>query len=163
MATLLHFVKCLGKNIQLPNQNRNISLSATTHLKEIIEKKEGNTLIVEAVIKPDKNNERLLKSKNGACLICSSGLDIKHTDVLILSQFLRKDGCILPRRITGLCKMQQKRISTLILMSQRAGLMPNTSSPNIYANPSKRTKWLKFNTYFDESTIKSRIYVPKTY
>lgn len=42
-------------------------------------------------------------------------------DVLILSQFLRADGCMLPRRITGLCKMQQKRIGTMVAMAQKAG------------------------------------------
>lgn len=55
------------------------------------------------------------------CALCSSGLDLKHTDVLILSQFLRSDGCMLPRRITGLCKPQQKRVSTLVAMAQKAG------------------------------------------
>lgn len=55
------------------------------------------------------------------CAICASGLDVKHTDVLILSQFVRSDGCMLPRRITGLCKKQQKRISSMVSMAQKAG------------------------------------------
>lgn len=42
-------------------------------------------------------------------------------DVLILSQFVRTDGCMLPRRITGLCKAQQKRIGTMVTMAQKAG------------------------------------------
>lgn len=45
----------------------------------VIEKKEGNTLTIEAVIKPDPYEGRFLKPKNGACPICSSGLNIKHT------------------------------------------------------------------------------------
>lgn len=42
-------------------------------------------------------------------------------DVLILSQFLRSDGCVLPRRITGLCSVQQKRLGPLVAMAQKAG------------------------------------------
>ena len=42
-------------------------------------------------------------------------------DVLILSQFVRSDGCMIPRRITGLCKMQQKKIGILVAMAQKAG------------------------------------------
>ncbi|XP_076659757.1 mitochondrial ribosomal protein S18A [Halictus rubicundus] len=156
MSALFRFVKNVGRNIQLPTQNRNISLSATSYLKEIIEKKEGNNLIIEAVIKPDENDSRFLKPKNGACPVCSSGLNIRHTDVLILSQFLRSNGSILPRRITGLCKIQQERISSMILMAQRAGLMPKKSPSGDYWDPLKRSKWKKFNTYYDEDTIKAK-------
>jgi small subunit ribosomal protein S18 len=42
-------------------------------------------------------------------------------DVLILSQFVRSDGCMLPRRITGLCRLQQKRVSNMVSMAQKAG------------------------------------------
>nr|XP_033337277.1 28S ribosomal protein S18a, mitochondrial [Megalopta genalis] len=156
MSALFWFVKNIGRNIQLPTQNRNISLSATTYLKEIIERKEGNNLIIEAVIKPDEKEKLFLKPKHGACPVCSAGLNIKHTDVLILSQFLRSDGCILPRRITGLCKVQQKRISTMILMAQSAGLMPKRCSKGKYYDPSNKGRWRKFNTYYDEETIRVR-------
>lgn len=156
MAGLFRIVRSLSKSIQLSGHNRNISLSASTRLKEITERKEGNTLIIDAHIVPDKHEERFLKPKNGACPICSSGLDIKHTDVLILSQFVRSDGYILPRRITGLCKIQQKRISSLIIMAQKAGLMPNLNPPGSHCDPSRRKKWKKFNTYYDETTIRAR-------
>ncbi|CAK9813905.1 28S ribosomal protein S18a, mitochondrial [Anthophora quadrimaculata] len=156
MAALYRVINCLGKNLLSIGQNRNISLSATTRLKEIIEKEEGDTLTIEAIIKEDKNDERFLKPKNGACPICSSGIDIKHTDVLILNQFVRSDGCILPRRITGLCKVQQKRISSLILMAQRAGLMLRRSPKGGLLHPLQKRKWKKYNSYYDETTIKAR-------
>lgn len=60
-------------------------------------------------------------SQKKFCPKCTLGLDIKHTDVLILSQYVRSDGCMLPQRITGLCKVQQKRIGTLVTMAQKAG------------------------------------------
>lgn len=55
------------------------------------------------------------------CPLCALGLDVKHTDVLILSQFMRSDGCMLPKRITGLCSKQQKKMSSLVTMAQKAG------------------------------------------
>ncbi|KOX77079.1 28S ribosomal protein S18a, mitochondrial [Melipona quadrifasciata] len=156
MAALYRVLNYLGKNVVSTAQNRNISLSAVTHIKEIIQKKEGNTLTFEAVIKPDPYEERFLKPKNGACAICSSGLDIKHTDVLILSQFVTSEGNILPRRITGLCKTQQKRISSLILMAQYAGLMLRRSPKGGLLHPLQKRKWKKFNSYYNEKTIKAR-------
>ncbi|PBC28768.1 28S ribosomal protein S18a [Apis cerana cerana] len=156
MAILYRIIKCLEKNILSIGRNRNITLSATSHIKEIIEKKEGNTLTIEAIIKSDKNDERFLKPKNGACPICSSGLNIKHTDVLILNQFVTSDGCILPRRITGLCEVQQKRISSLIQMAQYAGLMQRRAPNGGLLHPLQRRKWKKFNSYYDEKTIKAR-------
>lgn len=62
-----------------------------------------------------------MKCENNACPLCATGLDVKHTDILILCQFVRSDGCMLPRRITGLCKKQQRRVSTLVTMAQKAG------------------------------------------
>ncbi|KAK2579047.1 hypothetical protein KPH14_002840 [Odynerus spinipes] len=157
MAALCRFVAQIGKSFVFPEYNRAISLSATTRLKEIIEKKEGNDLIIEGVIFPDKDDHLLLKTKNGACPICSAGVDVKHTDVLILKQFVRSDGCMLPRRVTGLCKVQQKRISIMVSMAQKAGLMPNLAPPNSRKDPSRRLHWRKYNTYYDETTIKHRI------
>lgn len=82
---------------------------------------------VESARKPMLLNEAssatVVKGNNKFCPKCTLGLDINHTDVLILSQYLRSDGCMLPRRITGLCKVQQKRIGTLVTMAQKAGKM----------------------------------------
>lgn len=88
------------------------------------------------------------------CPQCSLGLDVKHTDVLILSQFVRSDGCMLPRRVTGLCKRQQRRMGALVIMAQKAGLMPNINPSWSKKDPKKRYQWKKYNKYFDEDTIK---------
>lgn len=40
---------------------------------------------------------------------------------MILSQFVRADGCMMPRRITGLCRTQQKIMSKLVSMAHKAG------------------------------------------
>lgn len=44
-------------------------------------------------------------------------------DVLIVSQFVRPDGCLLPRRVTGLCNRAQKRMKILVHKAQVAGLL----------------------------------------
>ena len=45
-------------------------------------------------------------------------------DVLILEQFVEGDGKLISRTVTGLCKRQQFRITKLVKMAQKAGLMP---------------------------------------
>ncbi|CAL1680170.1 unnamed protein product [Lasius platythorax] len=156
MATLCRYIKQFGKSLMISEPNRNISLSATACLREIIEKKEGKVLTVEAHYVPQKKEHLQLKLECNACSLCATGLDVKHTDVLILSQFLRTDGCMLPRRITGLCDVQQKRITVLVAMAQKAGLMPNIAPKRSKMDPKRRRDWKKFNTYFDEDTIKYR-------
>ncbi|XP_071453836.1 large ribosomal subunit protein mL66 [Hetaerina americana] len=158
----MNFSRLIRQNSVIRNtvavfQHRGIFTSQAVQLKEIVEKKEGKTLIIEGSIVPSIREPYLLKvnENTGACPVCRSGLDIKHTDVLILSQFLRHDGCMLPRRITGLCKKQQKRISVMVAMAQKAGLMPNIAPANSKRDPRKRRQWKKFNTYFDENTIKA--------
>ena len=116
---------------------RTISLFPKLQLKEIQENTDGNTLVIKGVNVPSGREQFLLQNTNDTCPICSSGLDIKHTDVLILSQFIRSDGCMLPRRITGLCRRQQKRMSTLVTMAQKSGLMPNLTPSYSKKDPKK--------------------------
>lgn len=132
-----------------------IATSGVNHLKEIQVTREGKKLIVQGVHVKSPREPYLVKSPvgEGPCPLCRLGLEVKHTDVLILSQFLRIDGCVLPQRITGLCKRQQQKISILVAMAQKAGLMSNIAPANSKKDPKLRSKWKKFNTYFDESKI----------
>lgn len=83
---------------------------------------------------------------------------------------------MLPRRITGLCKIQQKYIGKLVSMAQKSGnsrasiivniltksflffalegLMPNFAPAKSNRDPKRRFGWRKYNKYFDEKTIK---------
>ncbi|XP_068895042.1 large ribosomal subunit protein mL66 [Tenebrio molitor] len=136
-------------------QFRTFSLFPKLRLKQIEEVQKEKNLTISAKIVPSGRESYLLSNKHlDVCPACASGLQIKHTDVLILSQFVRSDGCMLPRRITGLCKIQQKKMSSLVTMAQKAGLMANLKPENSKKDPKKRPKWKKFNKYFDESTIK---------
>lgn len=86
----------------------------------------GKVLEIKAELKSSPRENQLMKevksSESKFCPKCTLGLDIKHTDVLILKQYIREDGAMLPRRITGLCATQQRYIGTLVLMARRAGL-----------------------------------------
>ena len=146
----------------LPTSNNNtskrfFSTSETTYLKEIISEIEGNKMVVEAKYVASPREGSLIDNKlsnKEVCPLCTLNLNLKHTDVLVLSQFVRPDGRILPRRISGLCCSQQYRITHLITMAKKAGLMPNLAPANSHRDPAKRRRSKKFNRYFDETTIK---------
>ncbi|EDW13815.1 39S ribosomal protein S18a, mitochondrial [Drosophila mojavensis] len=137
-------------------QARSIATSPPLLIKEIHERLENNALVFEGVNVVSPRSEKMLKPActSNFCPECTLGLDIKHTDVLILSQYVRSDGCMLPRRITGLCHRQQKKMGALVTMAQKAGLMPNLNPSWSKKDPKKRFGWRKFNKYFIESTIK---------
>lgn len=97
--------------------NYNISISIAVN-----EVKQGDETIISAEYVDSARKPYVIEKEHaGACPLCSSGLDLKHTDVLILNQFLRNDGCMLPKRVTGLCRVQQRKVSTLVAMAQKAG------------------------------------------
>ncbi|XP_026817281.1 28S ribosomal protein S18a, mitochondrial [Rhopalosiphum maidis] len=131
-----------------------LHVTAPMKLKEIHANKVGSKLIIEGSYIPSPRKDHVIQNNSECCSLCNLGLNVKHTDVLILSQFVRPDGCMMPQRITGLCKTQQKRMSKLVSMAHKAGLMCNLAPDNSKKDPTKRKLWKKYNTYFDESTIK---------
>lgn len=143
----------------------------------------GKTLEISAEYKPSPRESILVKevkSEKKFCPKCTLGLDIKHTDVLILKQYLRSDGTMMPRRVTGLCAVQQKNIGTMVLMARRAGalliytvlqffLLFDTNFYDFFVffigllalpsqlNSKKQKKcmgYMGLNHYYDEKTIK---------
>ena len=81
----------------------------------------------------------------------SSVHEIKHTDVLILRQFMDHEGKMISREITGLCKRQHVRMTKLIKMAAKAGLFP--SNLDIFREEKQSVPASKLNSYWDESTI----------
>ena len=77
--------------------------------------------------------------------------EIKHTDVLILKQFIDHKGEMISREITGLCRRQHQRMSKLIKMSAKAGLLPLNLDQ--FREEKTKNPWAKLNSYWDESTI----------
>ncbi|XP_068243007.1 large ribosomal subunit protein mL66 [Palaemon carinicauda] len=142
---------CLGLSAA-----KHFSLSSQNNVKKIIvDESEKVTTISAEYVESPLAPRLLKKGKEGShdCPLCALNLNVKHTDVLILSQFLRPDGCLLPRRTTGLCTKQQLRIKYLVTMSQKAGLMPNLAPSWSKKDPRKRYGSKKFNRYFDEATL----------
>nr|XP_053649005.1 28S ribosomal protein S18a, mitochondrial-like [Cherax quadricarinatus] len=130
-------------------------LSPTNFLKEIVVQEEGQKVTIEGVYKDSPRIPLLVKTgyEDCQCAHFVSPLNLKHTDVLILSQFMRADGCLLPKRVTGLCSTQQRRLTLLVRMSQKAGLMPNLAPSPSKRDPTKRYGSKKYNRYFDEATL----------
>ncbi len=74
-------------------------------------------------------------------------------DVLILDQFVEGSGNVIPRFVTGLCNRQHYRITKLVKMAQKAGLMPAKDYfGKEKENEDGSTPWAKLNTYWDDST-----------
>lgn len=89
-------------------------------------------MVIEGLTVPSPQTDLLVKPQwleyygKAKCYMCALRLNVKHTDVLILSQFVRSDGCMLPRRITGLCSRQQKKVGKMVTMAQKAGKIYST-------------------------------------
>uniref|UniRef100_A0A8B9P1Z7 Large ribosomal subunit protein mL66 n=1 Tax=Apteryx owenii TaxID=8824 RepID=A0A8B9P1Z7_APTOW len=95
-------------------------------LREVVEVTEGNTTTIEGRIIEDAEVPAP-PNPSGQCPICRWNLKHKYdyVDVLLLSQFIRSDGGMLPRKITGLCLEEHKKIAVCVQMAHRAGLLPN--------------------------------------
>jgi len=156
MASLWRAVAGATRLCTTKVQQRALCTTSVVWVKQIVCAEEGDTLTIEGQLVPSPREGRLVKVASGACPcpLCQLNLDIKHTDVLILSQFLRSDGCMMPRRVTGVCRLQQRRLQQMVAMSQKAGLMPNLAPAWSKRDPKKRYGYKKFNQYYDETTIK---------
>lgn len=152
--SVLRIVNAISRT--LVTQQRTVTTSAILGVKQIEVQKQNDSVVIQGVTSESPRQPILLKEacQPKFCPECSLGLEVKHTDVLILSQYVRGDGCMLPRRITGLCKRQQRKMGTLVTMAQKAGLMPNLAPSHSKKDPKKRYGWKKFNKYYFESSIK---------
>uniref|UniRef100_A0A8C9P1B8 Large ribosomal subunit protein mL66 n=1 Tax=Spermophilus dauricus TaxID=99837 RepID=A0A8C9P1B8_SPEDA len=95
--------------------------------REVVEIQEGKTTIIEGHIIETPKESPHPPNPSGQCPICRWNLKHKYTyeDVLLLSQFIRPHGGMLPRKITGLCQEEHRKIEECVKMAHRAGLLPN--------------------------------------
>ncbi|KAL6459690.1 hypothetical protein MHYP_G00314490 [Metynnis hypsauchen] len=114
--------------LRLPSLTQLSLFSSTPSrgIRQVVEKKEGKTTVIEGVtvathVSPQPPNP------TAKCPIYRWNLQNKYTytDVLLLSQFIRSDGGMLPRRITGLCAEEHSKIAVCVQMAHRAGLLPD--------------------------------------
>ncbi|XP_075900784.1 large ribosomal subunit protein mL66 [Nelusetta ayraudi] len=95
-------------------------------IRQVIEKQEGSTITIEGKtveVPPGPQPP----NPSAKCPIYRWNLQHKYnyTDVLLLSQFIRSDGGMLPRRVTGLCPEEHHKIAACVQMAHRAGLLPD--------------------------------------
>jgi small subunit ribosomal protein S18 len=166
------------KHINSVSQIKSISLTSVNSLKKIEKHIESakKTIIIEGKYLDDQTtaSDNLLKtikesrpsnqrSVTGdteivqSCSFChleKQGIFVQYYDLPVIRQFLKDDGTVLHRKITGLCKRQQKKLLVLVKQAKYAGLimglqpkMLDGSQPS--TDTTQRREHLKFNGYFD--------------
>ncbi|TNN61572.1 28S ribosomal protein S18a, mitochondrial [Liparis tanakae] len=80
-------------------------------------------------------------------------LEESAKDVLLLSQFIRSDGGLLPKRITGLCPEEHKKIAICVQMAHRAGLLPDHKPPLPEGHVPGKPKPPQLNRYLTRWSI----------
>ena len=167
-SSIQPLIRLLGRT-----QYRSITLSAASSLKKIekTEDKSKNEIIIEGkyIDTVDQFGKKIFDFSTMAsdsihshpdlrpCALCElekRDIFVQYTDILVLRQFLQEDGFPLPRKVTGLCKKQQKKLIVLLKHARAAGLTL-TYQPNLLdgskasSDPRKRPEHLKWNAYFD--------------
>lgn len=154
------------------NSVRQITLSGALNLKRIekTEDKNTNTITIEGkYLDPNKEFRAKVLNLTGEnhedsnpvlkpCAFCElekRDIKVQYTDVLVIRQFLTENGQVLPRKVTGLCKKQQRKLIVMTKQAKHAGLILNLqpalldeTRPSI--DHTSRTKHLRWNTYFDD-------------
>uniref|UniRef100_A0A9J2QB70 28S ribosomal protein S18a, mitochondrial n=1 Tax=Ascaris lumbricoides TaxID=6252 RepID=A0A9J2QB70_ASCLU len=126
---------------------RRLSTTMPCSVKKIVSETEGNTTTVQLVDIPDTDKRKVLKKSDDTCSLCTCNIPIKvkYSDVLILEQFMREDGTVLPRQLTGLCKKQQLRVERCVMQAHWAGLFPDRTIPDF-----DRAGYKRFNRYWND-------------
>ncbi|KAL0622390.1 39S ribosomal protein S18a, mitochondrial [Plecturocebus cupreus] len=96
-------------------------------MPDVVEIQEGKTTIIEGRITATPKETPNPPNPSGQCPICRWNLKHKYNydDVLLLSQFIRPHGGMLPRKITGLCQEEHRKIEECVKMAHRAGRRPS--------------------------------------
>lgn len=139
--------------------SRLLCTSPCMMVKDIKHTEDGNKIVVEGVHLSQPNASKTALTTTG----CNSGQanchpfcrspivgQVKHTDVLILDQFVDSKGQMYSQEELEICSRQWSRVWKLVQMCQRAGLMPGKE---FYCKEIRQTKWGSQNSYWDEDTI----------
>lgn len=141
--------------------SRWLSTSPCLMVKDIKHTEDGNKIVVEGVHlsppHPSVSSTAITAtnctSGQGHCHpFCRSPIvgQVKHTDVLILDQFVDSRGQMYSQDELEICSRQWTRVYKLVQMCQRAGLMPGKE---FYCKEVRESKWGNQNCYWDEATI----------
>ena len=144
---------------------RQVHLTSANKIKEIVVSEDNNKKLItiegKYLDEVELTKASVLKfpdeDKKTPCAFCKlekQGVYVQYTDVLVIRQFLREDGTVLPTKITGLCKKQQRKLHVLVKHANTAGLIMNLQPPLINGkkpviDQQKRFEHLKWNNAFD--------------
>lgn len=137
--------------------SRSLYMSASCH-KQIKHTETEQRIVVEGVMPapaapaPADSVSACGGGKHQCHPFCKSPIvnKVKHTDVLILDQFVDSKGEMYSMHDLKICTRQWSRLHKLVQMCQRAGLMPGKE---FYCSDYRQTKWGSQNCYWDEKTI----------
>jgi len=147
---LLRYARRLvPRNINVITTTRPIFITARRKIIEIEEKVEDKVISVSGKqVQPDRAHRlACVPHDHKACPLCRLGLNVKYSDVLILEQFMRSDGTVLPSDVTGLCDEQQATIEYCVQQAHFSGLFPK-NKPKGYDATSEVSGYKKFNRYW---------------
>uniref|UniRef100_A0A1A8FRJ2 Large ribosomal subunit protein mL66 n=1 Tax=Nothobranchius korthausae TaxID=1143690 RepID=A0A1A8FRJ2_9TELE len=124
-------------------------------IRQVVEKSEGNTTSIEGQI-IDLPDAPQPPNPTAKCPIYRWNLQHKYTytDVLLLSQFIRSDGGMLPKRITGLCPEEHRKVAICVQMAHRAGLLPDHKPKLPEGHVPKKPKLNRYLTRWSIDSVK---------
>lgn len=141
-------------------RNSNVPLASvlavqSRGLRQVVEQEDGKTTTIEGKIL-DTPSAPVPPNPAAKCPIYRWNLQHKYnyTDVLLLRQFIRSDGGMLPRRITGLCLEEHRKIVSCVKMAHRAGLLPD-HRPKLPEGHVPKNNKPKLNRYLTRWSIDS--------
>uniref|UniRef100_A0A5S6Q5M8 28S ribosomal protein S18a, mitochondrial n=1 Tax=Trichuris muris TaxID=70415 RepID=A0A5S6Q5M8_TRIMR len=120
-------------------------------VRKIVEKVEGNVTRVHGELVQSDRAKRMLppSGPSNGCPLCRLGLELTFMDVLILRQFMRNDGTVLPQKVTGLCGRQQQIVERLVMQAHWSGLFP-TLKPKDFDYKEASEGYKKYNRYWNK-------------
>ncbi|KAF7636380.1 hypothetical protein Mgra_00004162 [Meloidogyne graminicola] len=137
---------------------RSFSRTSQCFVKRIKESVDGDLTIVELESLPESQKPidfvptRQLDVSTCNCSLCKIPVKISYQDVLILEQFMRLDGTVLPKELTGLCDTQQQRLERCVMQAHWSGLFPDRTIPEF-----DRSGYKRFNRHWDDDMAMFRL------
>ena len=109
-----------------------------------IKDSEKETYVEAIPVKTGREGKVIETPSKHACALCRLDLpSLDYTDVLILDQFIKKNGSIVTFHESKLCSKQYRKITKLIEQAQRCNLVKR---PADYLVPGP---WHDLNTYLE--------------
>ena len=149
LSDLIMALMHLGRMQIQMQMRRSFSASTVLFYKDIHHKEEGKKIVVQGVGVTSPNTANVVtegcrEGRQHCHPFCRSPVvgqvcvshvfpaihslsQVKHTDVLLIDQFLTSTGEMYSQDELGICKRQWVRLKKLAEMAQRAGLMPGDS------------------------------------